>query len=77
MDLGSTPPLTDMSTRNVPGAKGRPACKADILTTIFEPIFLKISEPRSLTTLWVSTASNRASFTFHLYQEVKKELTHS
>jgi hypothetical protein len=27
---GSTQPLTEMSTRNLPGAKGRPACKAAI-----------------------------------------------
>jgi hypothetical protein len=25
MDLGSTQPLTEMSTRNLPGGKGRPA----------------------------------------------------
>jgi hypothetical protein len=35
--LGSTQPLTEMSTRNLPG-KGRPARKADNLTTICEPI---------------------------------------
>jgi hypothetical protein len=34
--LGSTQPLTEMSTRNLPGGKGRPAPKADNLTTIFE-----------------------------------------
>jgi hypothetical protein len=31
MDLGSTQPLTEMSTRNLPGGKGRPARKADII----------------------------------------------
>jgi hypothetical protein len=36
--LGSTQPLTEMSTRNLPGRKGRPARKADNLTTICEPI---------------------------------------
>jgi hypothetical protein len=35
---GSTQPLTEMSTRNVPGGKGRPARKADNLTAICEPI---------------------------------------
>jgi hypothetical protein len=30
--------LTDMSTRNVSGGKGRPARKADNLTAICEPI---------------------------------------
>jgi hypothetical protein len=28
MALGSTQPLTEMSTRNIPGGKGRPARKA-------------------------------------------------
>jgi hypothetical protein len=34
MALGST--LTEMSTRNLPGGKGRPARKADNLTAIYE-----------------------------------------
>jgi hypothetical protein len=34
--LGSTQPLTEMSTRNLPGAKGRPARKADNFTAIYE-----------------------------------------
>jgi hypothetical protein len=38
MALGSTQPLTEMSTRNIPGGKGRPARKADNLTAIYEPI---------------------------------------
>jgi hypothetical protein len=36
MILGSTQPLTEMSTRNLPGGKGRPARKADNLTAISE-----------------------------------------
>jgi hypothetical protein len=36
MALGSTQPLTEMSTRNIPGGKGRPAHKADNLTAICE-----------------------------------------
>jgi hypothetical protein len=39
MDLGSTQSLTEMSTRNVLGSKGRPARKADNLNAICEPIF--------------------------------------
>jgi hypothetical protein len=31
MALGSTQPLTGMSTRDLPGGKGQPACKADNL----------------------------------------------
>jgi hypothetical protein len=39
MDLVSTQPLAEMSTRNLPGGgKGRPARKSDNLTTICEPI---------------------------------------
>jgi hypothetical protein len=34
MSLGSTQLLTEMSTRNLPGSKERPACKADNLTVI-------------------------------------------
>jgi hypothetical protein len=36
--LGSTQPLTEMSTKNLPGGKRRPARKADKLTAICEPI---------------------------------------
>jgi hypothetical protein len=39
MSRVSTQPLTEMSTRNLPGGKGRPARKADNLTAICEPIF--------------------------------------
>jgi hypothetical protein len=37
MALGSTQPLTEMSTRNLPGSKGRPVHKADNLTAVCEP----------------------------------------
>jgi hypothetical protein len=66
MVLGSTKPLTEMSTRNLPGGKGRPVRKADNLTAIFEPIVCKMWEPRRLVTLWASTAFYRDSFTFKL-----------
>jgi hypothetical protein len=65
MALGSTQPLTEMNTRNLPGGKGRPARKADNLKAVCEPIFYKMSEPRRLTTLWASTACYRDSFTFY------------
>jgi hypothetical protein len=35
---GSTQPLTEMSTRNLPGGKKRPAPKAHNLTVVCEPI---------------------------------------
>jgi hypothetical protein len=37
MALGSTQPLTEMSTTNLPGGKGRTAREADNLTAICEP----------------------------------------
>jgi hypothetical protein len=39
MALGLTQPLTELSTRNLPGAKGKLAHKADNLTAICEPIY--------------------------------------
>jgi hypothetical protein len=36
--LGSTQPLAQMSTRNLPGGKKRPARRADNLAAICEPI---------------------------------------
>jgi hypothetical protein len=38
MPLGSTQPLTDMSTRNLPGGNGLPTRKADNLTAIYEEV---------------------------------------
>jgi hypothetical protein len=61
MALVSTQPLTEMSTRNLPGGKGQPALKADNLTTI--------CEPRRLTALWASTACYRDSFSFYQSEE--------
>jgi hypothetical protein len=39
MTLGSTQPLRKMSTRNLPGGKGRPAHKADIRDSFAPPLF--------------------------------------
>jgi hypothetical protein len=38
MALGSTQPLTEMSTWKIPGRKGLPARKGDNLTAIYESI---------------------------------------
>jgi hypothetical protein len=65
MALGSTQPLTEMSTRNLPGGQNRPACKADNLTAICEPIVKEMWEPRRLTTLWAFTTCYRDSFIFY------------
>jgi hypothetical protein len=37
MAVESTQPLTEMSTRKLPGCKMRPARKADNLAAIYEP----------------------------------------
>jgi hypothetical protein len=63
MTLRSTQTLTEMSTRNLLGGKRRPEQKADNLTAICEPNVFKMWEPRSLTTLWASTACYRDSIT--------------
>jgi hypothetical protein len=37
MAVGSTQPLTEMRTRNLPGDKKRSALKADNIAAIYEP----------------------------------------
>jgi hypothetical protein len=64
MTLESTQPITEMSTRNLPGGKGRAARKADKLTAICEPNVQIMWDPQRLTTLWASMACYRDSFTF-------------
>jgi hypothetical protein len=64
MALGSTQLLTEVSTRNLPGSKGRPARYADNLTVVCESTVYKMWEPRRLTNLWASTAFCRDSFVF-------------
>jgi hypothetical protein len=67
--LGSTQPLTEMSTRNLPGGKGWLARKVDNRTAICELIVEKMWEPQCLTTLWALMACYRDSFTFSLELE--------
>jgi hypothetical protein len=76
MALWSTQSLTEMSTRNVLVGKGRPARKADNLTTIYKPIVYKMWEPRRLTTLWASTACYRGSFPFFSVSRVDRVQIH-
>jgi hypothetical protein len=64
MALGSTQPVTKMSTKNLPSGKERPARKADNFTDMCETTVYNMWEPRRLTTLWASTACYRDSFTF-------------
>jgi hypothetical protein len=65
-----------MSTRNLPGGKGRSARKTDNLTAIYEPIVYKLQEPRNLTTLWTFTACYREGFTLpnrHLWADCTRK----
>jgi hypothetical protein len=54
MALGSTQPVTEMSTRDLRGGKGRPEHKVDF-TAICEPIFCEMWEAGFLTNLCAST----------------------
>jgi hypothetical protein len=61
--MGSTQPLTDMSTRNLPESKKRPVCRADNLAAICEPMSENMGafpsrNPKGLNGLY------RDSFTF-------------
>jgi hypothetical protein len=69
MALGSTQPLTVMSTRNLPGSKKRPARKADNLAAIYEPN-VKMWEPQPLANLRASTACTGITFTLLLTQRM-------
>jgi hypothetical protein len=68
MALGSThnQSLTEISTRDLPAGKWRPALKVYNLNAICELIVLKMWEPLRLIPLWASTACYRDSFTFTL-----------
>jgi hypothetical protein len=45
MALRSSQDLTEMSTSNLPGGKGKPASKGNDFTAICEPIVQKMWEP--------------------------------
>jgi hypothetical protein len=74
MSLGSTQSLTETSTRNLSGGKGRSARKADNFAAICEPIVYKMWEPRHVTTLWALMASYRDNFTSFLPIEMTSQL---
>jgi hypothetical protein len=65
MALGSTQPLTEMSTRDLFLGKGRPSHEADNLTAICDTIVYKMWESRRLTILWASTACYRDNCNFN------------
>jgi hypothetical protein len=56
MALGSTQPLTEMSTSNFPAGKKLPARRADNLAAIYEPNVSELWKPQPLATLRASTA---------------------
>jgi hypothetical protein len=64
MILGSTQPLTEISTRNIPGGKKRPAHRADNLSAICELNICKLWEPEPLTTLRATTACTGIALPF-------------
>jgi hypothetical protein len=67
--LGSTQPLTEMTTRNFPGGKKRLVRRADNLAANCEPNVSKMWEPQPLATLRASTACIGITlrFTFTTY----------
>jgi hypothetical protein len=60
MALRSTQPLTEMSTRNLPGGKGRPARKGDNLTVVCEQTLENVGASTS----WACMACYRDYCTF-------------
>jgi hypothetical protein len=48
MALGSAQPLTEMSTRNLPGGKGQSAHEADSLINVCEPIVYTMLDPLNI-----------------------------
>jgi hypothetical protein len=63
MALRSTQPLTEMSTRSLPGGKRRPARKGwQPYRHLWADCLEKMWEPQRLTTLWTFTACYRDSF---------------
>jgi hypothetical protein len=66
MDMGSTQPLTEATTRNIPGDKGWSTRKADnTYRHVWADRLEKMWEPQRLTTLWAFTACYRDNFTFN------------
>jgi hypothetical protein len=74
MALGLTQPVTEMSTRNLPGGKWQPTLKPDNLTANCEPIVYKMCETQSLETLWTSMAYYRDGFTLP-YKKICPEMS--
>ena len=68
--LGSTQPLTEISTKNIPGGKRRPAHRADNLDTCAD--CFEIWEPQPPRTLRACPGLCRDYFTFLQYQNLAR-----
>jgi hypothetical protein len=73
MALGSTQPLIQMSTRNLPGVKGGRRVGLSTSPSFVSRLSGNMWEPRRLTTLWAFTACYRDSFTFFKTQRKFKK----
>jgi hypothetical protein len=69
MTMGSIQPLTEISARNLPGGKKRPAHSTDNLAAICAEC-LKMWEPQSLATLRASTACTRITLPYLSFNRV-------
>jgi hypothetical protein len=77
MALGSTQPLTEMSTRSLPGVKGCQLMRLATSQPSVSRLSRKMWEPWRLTTLWVSTTCYRDSFLFIFYSILGACLCHN
>jgi hypothetical protein len=75
MALGSTQPLTEMSTMNLSGGRGRLARQADNLTAICDPIRANLSDEHLKSLLVISVS--RFEPQFNQILRMQKEFHHS
>jgi hypothetical protein len=82
MALGSTQPLKEMSTRNLPGGKGQAACKADNLIATCELTVqtkcgsLDISQPYgpSQPVTWIALPFTLLLLPYFTFENIKGSL---
>jgi hypothetical protein len=71
LTLDSSHPVTEISSRNLPGGEARPMLKADNLTSICKTNVKKIWELRCLINLWASTACCKAKENSYLLYSLR------